>query len=114
MTDAPVLALTVAQASQSLNVSRSRLYELVASGELPSIRIGRSRRIPLTVLHDFIEGLLEDAERDGAGHHDGRRTMHNATPPPVSNEGRRGNYNVGKSDCSAATHAQEAPRRCPD
>jgi excisionase family DNA binding protein len=114
VTDAPVLALTVAQASQSLNLSRSRLYELLASGELPSITIGRSRRIPLTVLHDFIDALLTDADRDGAGRHDGRPTMHNAPPPPVSNEGRRGHYNVGKLDCSAATHAQEAPRRCPD
>jgi len=42
--DAPLL-LRVSEAAQLLGVSRSAMYELVASGQVPVVRIGRSIRV---------------------------------------------------------------------
>ena len=42
------LLLTVPEAAEALAISRSKLYELLASGAVASIRIDGSRRIPLT------------------------------------------------------------------
>ncbi len=40
-----------------LGVSRAKIYELMASGELPSVRVGGSRRIRAEDLDAFIAGL---------------------------------------------------------
>jgi excisionase family DNA binding protein len=60
----PRLLLTVPEAAKTLAISRSKLYELLASGAIVSIRIDGSRRIPLTALEDYISRLL--AERTAA------------------------------------------------
>jgi excisionase family DNA binding protein len=39
-------------------ISRSKLYELLASGAVASIRIDGSRRIPLATLETYIDSLL--------------------------------------------------------
>ena len=44
------LLLTVPEAAEALAISRSKLYQLIASGAVDSILIGGSRRIPLTAL----------------------------------------------------------------
>jgi excisionase family DNA binding protein len=46
--------LTVVEAARVLGISRSKLYELLADGEIPSVRIGRSRRITMSALEEFI------------------------------------------------------------
>jgi excisionase family DNA binding protein len=48
------LLLTITEASQVLAISRSKLYELLNSGNLPSVHIGRSRRIRVKDLEDFV------------------------------------------------------------
>ena len=42
---------------QRLNVGRSTVFALVASGELRSVKIGRRRLVPETALVEFIENL---------------------------------------------------------
>jgi excisionase family DNA binding protein len=42
-----------------LSLSRKTLYDLMRRGEMASLKIGGSRRIPLTALHDFIARLEE-------------------------------------------------------
>ena len=49
-----VQLLTVIQAAEHLCLSRSKVYELLADGTLPSVRIGRNRRITVSALTDFI------------------------------------------------------------
>lgn len=49
------LLLTVAQAAQRLGISRSLLYELLATGDIESITIGRLRRIPAEALTTYIQ-----------------------------------------------------------
>ena len=48
------LLLTVTEASHALAISRSKLYELLNSGHLPSVYIGRSRRIRMKDVEDFV------------------------------------------------------------
>jgi excisionase family DNA binding protein len=49
-----VWLVTLPAAARLLGVSRSKLYELVAAGELPTVRIGRSRRIAVADLEEFV------------------------------------------------------------
>ena len=60
----PRLLMTVPEAAEALAISRSKLYELIASGTIASIRIDGSRRIPLTALEEYVSRLL--AERTAA------------------------------------------------
>ena len=56
--------MTVPEAAEALAISRSKLYELITSGTIASIRIDGSRRIPLTALEEYVSRLL--AERNAA------------------------------------------------
>ena len=48
---------TQVEAATLTGMSRSRIYELMAAGELQSVTIGRSRRISRTALEDFARVL---------------------------------------------------------
>lgn len=55
------LLLTVPETAAALGIGRSKVYELIKRGDLRSIRLDGSRRIPVADLHAFIEGLEEVA-----------------------------------------------------
>jgi excisionase family DNA binding protein len=55
--NATKLLLTPNEAAEQLAVSRTKIYELMASGTLRSIHIGRLRRVPIDALRDFIEAM---------------------------------------------------------
>jgi excisionase family DNA binding protein len=57
------LLLRPAEAAEAIGIGRSKIYELLASGELPSIRIGGSVRVPVDALRVWIE--TKTAERAG-------------------------------------------------
>ena len=48
------LLYRISEAADSLGVSRSTLYRLIASGELLVIRVGSAPRIPAKVLQRFV------------------------------------------------------------
>ncbi|HEV8176863.1 MAG: helix-turn-helix domain-containing protein [Propionibacteriales bacterium] len=50
------LLLTVAEAAEVLNVSKNRVYELIYSEQVRSIRIGHRHRVPVSAIEEFIEG----------------------------------------------------------
>jgi len=51
--------LTILEAAQMLRLGRSTLYELIYSGRLPSVKIGRSRRIPRDAVRKLVaENLI--------------------------------------------------------
>jgi excisionase family DNA binding protein len=52
------LLLTVEEAAGMLSVGRSLLYRLVSGQEIASIKIGRTRRIPVAALEAFITRRL--------------------------------------------------------
>lgn len=48
------LLVRVEEAARLLSLSRSTIYEMLDSGELPSVRRGAARRIPIAALHAWI------------------------------------------------------------
>ena len=52
--------LRVEEAAQWLGVGRTKTYELVHKGTLPSVTIGRSRRIAVSAFEAFVEQLVDD------------------------------------------------------
>ncbi|MFD9453733.1 helix-turn-helix domain-containing protein [Streptomyces sp. NPDC059985] len=60
-TTPPPLLLTVPEAMAALRLSRHSVYNLIRSKRLPSITIGRSRRIPAAAVRRFIDTELEAA-----------------------------------------------------
>jgi len=53
------MLLRPAEAAEAIGVSRSRMYELLASGELPSIHVGRTVRVPVAALQAWIAERLK-------------------------------------------------------
>ena len=51
------MLLTPLECAHALGLGRSKVYELLSKGELESIRIGTARRIPVSAIETFIEGL---------------------------------------------------------
>jgi len=48
------LLLTPTEAATQIGVGRTRIYDLIARGVIPSVRIGRSRRVPLDALREWV------------------------------------------------------------
>jgi excisionase family DNA binding protein len=49
------LLLKPTEAAEMLRLSRSRVYELVESGALPSVKVGRFIRVPVEGLRRWVE-----------------------------------------------------------
>lgn len=49
------LLLTPEEVAQAVHVSRARLYELLARDEIKSLKIGRSRRVPVAEVQRWID-----------------------------------------------------------
>jgi excisionase family DNA binding protein len=56
------LLLTVPEVASALGVCRNVVYELVLTGQLASIKIGRLRRVPIGALETFINAQLTTVE----------------------------------------------------
>ena len=55
----PPALVTVEEAATYLSIGRSRMFELLREGEIPSLTIGpRQRRIRVTDLDDFVARRL--------------------------------------------------------
>ncbi len=53
--------LTPEEAAHRLSIGRTKVYELMDAGDLPSIKIDRCRRIPASAIPAFIARKLEEA-----------------------------------------------------
>ena len=49
--------LKIPEVLERLAISQTKLYELMSSGELRSVKVGRSRRVPSAELDRFIADL---------------------------------------------------------
>jgi len=54
------LLVTPEEAARRLSIGRTTIYELMSSGELKSVNIGRSRRVPVSSLSSFVSRLIGD------------------------------------------------------
>jgi len=53
------LLLTIDEAAQSLSMSRRFLYTLIMTNQIYTIKLGRSRRVPLKSLQEFVDSLAQ-------------------------------------------------------
>jgi len=51
--------LRLEEAAQILKLSRATLYKLIATGQIPSVKLGRSRRIPAAALKQWLKERME-------------------------------------------------------
>lgn len=56
--------VTAAEAAVLLGISRAHLYGLIMRGEIPSIKIGRARRIPVSVIDEWVAKQLAEAAEE--------------------------------------------------
>ena len=54
------LVLSVTEAAGMLGISRGLAYELVARGELPSLRLGRRIVVPRRALEALLDAAVEE------------------------------------------------------
>jgi excisionase family DNA binding protein len=59
------LLVTPVEAARRLSVGRTTIYELMSSGELQSVTIGRCRRVPVSSLSSFVSKLIGDVSVEG-------------------------------------------------
>lgn len=62
MPESPLL-LTVERAAERLDIGRTRVFELIAEGEIESVKIGRARRIPADALTAYVNRLRAEQSR---------------------------------------------------
>ena len=49
------LLLRIPEVTETLGIGRTKIYELIATGELPTIRVGRAVRISVSTLQKWVE-----------------------------------------------------------
>lgn len=52
--------LTIVDAAAVMSVSKSSLYQLIASGKLKVIKVGRRTLVPVTSLRAFIDDAVQE------------------------------------------------------
>ena len=61
MTKVPML-YTPQEVAEIMSISRSQVYNLMKSNQLESVHIGRSRRITMDQIHEFVGQLTSKVE----------------------------------------------------
>ena len=55
------ILVRVVEAAEMLSLGRSKTYALVKAGEIPSVKIHGSLRIPVDSLHEWLRKQVENA-----------------------------------------------------
>lgn len=63
----PVLIPIWPDAGEAIGVGRTVMFRLIAEGEIPSVRVGRRRLIPVAGLRAFAEKLIAEQVPKGGG-----------------------------------------------
>lgn len=61
----PSRLLTIAETRATLGVGNTKLYQLIGTGALPAVKVGRGTRIPESAVRSFIESLPPASIRTG-------------------------------------------------
>jgi excisionase family DNA binding protein len=54
------LLYSVEEAAQLLGIGRTFMFELVATGQVDSLKIGKRRKVPRQALHEYIARLKDE------------------------------------------------------
>ena len=55
------LLVRPSEAADLLGLGRSKVYAMIASGELPSVKIGKSIRVPVEELRQWVHGRVSES-----------------------------------------------------
>jgi excisionase family DNA binding protein len=55
------LLVRIGEAAEMLSVARSKAYQMVQSGELPAVRMGKSVRVSVRALNEYVERKTAEA-----------------------------------------------------
>ncbi len=58
------ILLRALEVAEALNIGRSKAYEMMASGQLPVVRIGRAVRVPADALLNWVERETKNDQVD--------------------------------------------------
>jgi excisionase family DNA binding protein len=56
------LLLSPDQVAESLGVCRSRVYDLMRTRVLPSVKTGRARRVPVSAVRAYVDQLTDSSD----------------------------------------------------
>jgi excisionase family DNA binding protein len=56
----PLLVPVWPDAAKAIGLGRTKTFELIASGALPSVRVGKRRLVPASALRAFVDCLVAD------------------------------------------------------
>ena len=59
-----ILTVKVEEAAKMTGYSRGMAYQLVARGEWPCVRVGRSIRVPIAALREWVERKTEESAKN--------------------------------------------------
>ena len=59
MESKPIL-VSVVEVARMLSIGRTAAWELVRKQKIRSVKIGRTRRVPIVAIHQYIQRLLEE------------------------------------------------------
>ena len=57
------LLATIDEAANLLNIRRTLFYKLVREGEIPTIKVGRARRVPVISLREYVLRQLAEVRK---------------------------------------------------
>ena len=60
------MLLTVEEAARRLRIGRTLVYQLISSGELESVKVGRLRRVPAECLPAYVATLRRTRSSEAA------------------------------------------------
>jgi excisionase family DNA binding protein len=58
------LLLTPEEAAEALGIKRTMMFELLSNRRVESVKIGRTRRVPIAALHEYFERLRGCSEEE--------------------------------------------------
>ncbi|WP_328614509.1 helix-turn-helix domain-containing protein [Amycolatopsis sp. NBC_00355] len=61
-TENDTVVVRVEEAARLLCIGRTRVYDLISSGELKSVKIFGARRVPRAAIDSYVHALLQEGE----------------------------------------------------
>ena len=56
-----VLLMRAEEVARTLGLSRSKIYQMMSGGALPTVRVGRAVRVPKAALRDWVAHHMTEA-----------------------------------------------------
>jgi excisionase family DNA binding protein len=58
--ESKLILVSVAEAARMLSIGRTAAWELVRKQKIRSVKIGRTRRLPLMAIEEYVQRLIDE------------------------------------------------------